>query len=91
MGLVLAEKVFGGQGEQEMVAALDGLFKAKLCGDKAGVYRLDGEGIHAVREALEWHDQQLQLAHRREIVDAIATVRQRVAAGNVYSVETTAA
>jgi len=91
MGLVLAEKVFQGQGEEEMVAALDGLFKAKLRGDKTDRYRLDGDGIQSVREALTIHDQQMQLAHRREIVDAIATVKQRVANGNVYSVETTAA
>lgn len=87
MGLVLAEKVFDGQGEQEIVAALDGLFKAKLRGDKTGRYRLDGEGIQAVREALELHDQQMKLAHRREIVDSIATVKKRVAEGNVYQVQ----
>lgn len=84
MGLVLAEKVFDGQGELEIVEALDGLFKAKLHGDKTGRYRLDGDGIQAVRIALTTHDQQMKLAHRREIVDAIATVHQRVADGNVY-------
>jgi hypothetical protein len=87
MGLVLAEKVFDGQGEQEIVAALDGLFKAKLRGDKTGRYRLDGDGIQSVREALTIHDQQMKLAHRREIVDSIATVKQRVADGNVYQVQ----
>ena len=87
MGLVLAEKVFEGQGEDEMVAALDGLFKAKQRGDKTGRYRLDGDGIQAVRISLEIHDQQMKLAHRREIVDAIATVKQRVEDGNVYQSE----
>lgn len=87
MGLVLAEKVFDGQGELEIVAALDGLFKAKLRGGMTGRYRLDGDGIQAVRAALLIHDQQMNLAQRREIVDAIATVHQRVADGNVYRAE----
>lgn len=89
IALVLAEKVFQGQGELEIVEALDGMFKAKLRGEATGKYRLDGDGIQAVKVALTYHDEQMRLAHRKEILDAMETVKRRVEEGNVYSVETT--
>lgn len=87
IGMALSETVFDHQGEEEIVSALDGLFRAKLRSERTGNYRLDGDAIQAVRAGLEIHDQQMQLAQRREIVAAMAVVRARIAEGNVYSGE----
>ena len=87
IGLVLEETVFTGENEPAMVEALDGLFRAKVRSERTGNFRLDGDAIQAVRAALEIHDQQMALAQHREIVAAMNIVRERVAAGNVYSME----
>jgi hypothetical protein len=88
---VLSEKVFQGQGENEIVEALDGMFKAKLRGDSTGKFRLDGDGIQAVKLGLTYHDEQMRLAHRKEILNAMETVKRRVADGNIYTAEAIAA
>jgi len=87
IGMVLSETVFDGQHEQDFIDALDGAFRAKIRGDKSGSFRLDGDGLRAVKYALAVHDEQIKLAHRREIVAAMEVVHERLESGNVYSYE----
>lgn len=82
IGMVLCEQGIGHEHEADFVSALDGAFRAKQ--RNSGTFRLDGEGLQAVRAALLLHDQQVSLATRREIVHAMQTVRKRIDAGNVY-------
>ena len=71
----------------EFAAALEGLFRAKVRSVKSGSFRLDGDAIQDVKLALSLHDQQMLVAERRQVVAALRTVRDRVEAGNVYTVE----
>ena len=87
IGMALAETTFEGQYEAEFVAALDGLFRAKIRSMKIGNYRLDGEGLKAVKTAIAVHDEQLKLAQRKEVIGALRIVQQRVKEGNVYTME----
>ena len=91
MAMVLAE---GGIGDEHMdlfLRALDGTFRAKLRGEKTGVWRFDGEALNNIRTALELHDQQCKLSTRMEMVQTIQTVRRRVDDGHVYRAEAMAA
>lgn len=87
IGMALAETTFEGQYIDEFVTALDGLFRAKLRSAKTGNFRLDGEALQAVKIAIAVHDEQLKLAHRKEVIAALRTVQKRVAEGNVYTAE----
>lgn len=82
IGMVLCEMGIGKEYEDAFVAALDGAFRAKQ--RNSGSFRLDGDGLQAVRQALAVHDSQLEVASRSEIVQAMRTVRERIDAGNVY-------
>lgn len=83
IGMVLAEQGIGAVYVDAFVAALDGAFRAKQ--RSKGTFRLDGDGLQAVRAALEIHDEQVKVAQRRELVQAMQTVRERIDSGNVYT------
>lgn len=92
IGLTLSETVFEYQYEQDFVKALDGAYRAKVRAERSNSesFRLDGEAMHSIKTALLIHDEQMQLAHRKELVAAMELVQSRIKEGNVYSVETTA-
>jgi hypothetical protein len=87
IALTLAEVGIGAECEQDIIAAMDGAYRAKIRSAKSGNFRLDGPAITAITQALHWHDQQMAVAHRNEIVTALATVQRRVMEGNTYEVE----
>jgi hypothetical protein len=87
IGLALAEKGIGDEFEQTLVDALDGAFRAKVRSAKAGTFRLDGEAMRAIDEALHVHDAQMELATRDEVTAAMRLVHQRVVDGDVYQLE----
>jgi hypothetical protein len=84
VALVLCEKGIGAEYEQDLVKALDGLFRAQMRSKRAGNWRLDGEALRDVERALQVHDQQMQIAKRWEVTDAMNTIYKRLATGNVY-------
>ena len=89
IGMALCEGGIGAgdAARDAMTRALDGAFRAKVRSAKSGTFRLDGEAITDITEALHIHDQQLQLATRAEVTQAMRTVHQRIEEGNVYTVE----
>lgn len=87
MAMLLCELVFGDEHLPLMIRALEGMFKAKMRGEKTGSYRLDGDGLRAVQEALHIHDAQMELATPRDMVRADMELKKRMADGNVYSAE----
>lgn len=87
IGMALCEAGIGAEYEQDFVAALDGAFRVKVRSTKTGSFRLDGEAIQAIKHALAIHDEQVRIAQRGEIVAALHTVRARIDAGNVYTME----
>lgn len=84
IGMVLSERGIGPEHEQAFVHALDGAFRAKRRSARTGNFRLDGQALTDIEAAFHIHDQQMTLATRAEIGAAMATVRQRIDAGNVY-------
>ncbi len=91
MAMVIAE---GGIGDEHMdlfLRALDGTFRAKLRGDRTGLWRYDGEALNNIRTALELHDQQCKLSTKAEMVTTIQAVQRRVDDGHVYRAEKIAA
>jgi hypothetical protein len=84
VGLVLCEKGIGAEYVDALVKALDGCFRAKIRSAKSGNFRLDGEALRDIETALQIHDQQMAIAKRWEVTDAMNTIYKRLAAGNVY-------
>lgn len=86
IAMALAEAGIGAECEQDVVIAMDGAFRAKIRSERTGNFRLDGDAVRDITAALHMHDEQMKLAHRREIEGALLTVQQRVKAGHVYTV-----
>lgn len=84
VALVLSEKGIGAEHEQQLVAALDGTFRAKIRSAKTGNFRLDGDALRDIEIALQIHDQQMAIAKRWEITAAMNTIYKRLNDGNVY-------
>jgi hypothetical protein len=84
VGMVLTEKGIGAEYEADLVRALDGLFRAQIRSKKSGNWRLDGEALRDVEHALQVHDQQMAIAKRWEVTEAMSAIYKRLAAGNVY-------
>jgi hypothetical protein len=89
--MALAEAGIGEEYEQDIVKALDGAFRAKIRSGKSGSFRLDGEALQAIELALRVHDQQMEIATRAEITEAMTLVARRIEEGNVYTAQRVAA
>lgn len=89
IALVLAEQGIGNEYEQEIVAALDGAFRAKVRAQQKGAWRLDGDALGAIRTALHVHDQQVATATRAQLRAAMIEVHRRIDQGRVYDVSIT--
>lgn len=87
IAMALCEAGIGAECIDDVVAGQEALVRSKVRADRHGVYRLDGDGIAQVSEALRTHDAQLEHAQRQEVIAAIQLVRQRVVDGNVFTVE----
>lgn len=85
VGLVLCEKGIGAEYEQQLVTALDGAFRAKVRSSKTSNFRLDGDALRDIETALLVHDQQMAIAKRWEVTEAMQTVHKRFKDGNVYT------
>lgn len=83
--LILCERGFGAEFENEIKAGMRALMRTKYRQQQTGSWALDGDGITAMRKALEIHDAQVEIAERGEIRAAINEVYRRVTAGDVYA------
>lgn len=84
IGMALSEVGIGADAEPWLVKALDGAFRAKIRSARTGNFRLDGEAITAITDALHAHDEQMKLATRAEVTESMRTVRRRIDEGIVY-------
>lgn len=84
IALVLCEQGIGAEHEALIVRAQDGTFRAKIRSKRTGNFRLDGAALRDIEEALTMHDQQMAIAKRWEVTQALGIVRAREAAGTVY-------
>jgi len=84
IGMVLCEMGVGQEAESAFVAALDGAFRAKIRSAKSGTFRLDGDAMRDIEIAFACHDEQMTMATRAEVTQAMHTVHARIDSGNVY-------
>lgn len=84
IALMLAERGIGNEYEPYIVKALNGAFVAKLRAKRHGVWRFDGEAIGAIRQAFEVHDEQIKIATKEEMRDALIEVHARFKNNHVY-------
>ena len=87
IGMALAEAGIGDEYEQTLIVALDGAFRAKVRSATSGNFRLDGEALGAIDDALHVHDAQMEIATRDEVTAAMRLVHARIEEGNVYQAE----
>lgn len=84
IGVALVEGGFGEDHEQTFKDALAGAFRAKKRSARTGSHRLDGDAMRDIQAALAVHDQQMEIASRAQIVEAMGLVRRRIDEGHVY-------
>lgn len=84
VALILCERGFGAEYTPYIIKAQTGAFITFQRAQGLGVWRFDGNTICAVREALEVHDEQVKLATKGELRDALIEVRRRVTEGHVF-------
>lgn len=84
IGMALTEMGIGEDAEPWLVKALNGAFRAKIRSKRTGNFRLDGEAITAITDALHVHDEQMKVATRAEVTEAMSTVLRRIDEGHVY-------
>lgn len=82
IALVLCERGFGSEYEPDIKCAQEALMRAIGRHRQCGSWALDGDGIVAIRTAVEIHDQQMRITERREVRDAIDEVHRRISAGD---------
>jgi hypothetical protein len=87
VALVLAEKGYGEEFIPEVKAAMEALMATKYRADSTKRWAFDGQGIQAMRRALELHDQQCALATRAEIKVVLKTIIGRANDGFMYAAE----
>lgn len=84
IGMALVEGGFGDEHEETFRDALAGAFRAKTRSARTKSFRLDGDAMRDIQAALAVHDQQMEIAAKAQIVEAMNLVRQRVDEGEVY-------
>lgn len=84
IAMALSEAGTGGEYEAAIRRALDGAYRAKVRSYKAGTFRLDGEAITDITEALHIHDAQMESATRAEVTEAMRLVHSRIESGHFY-------
>jgi hypothetical protein len=95
--LMLAEDGYGIEHQEQFNRALEGICRAWLRSQKAlqdtgkEIWRFDGPAINDIRDALELHDQQCAIATKGDIRRALAEVKNRINAGQVYQANRVAA
>jgi hypothetical protein len=82
--LVLAERGFGPEHENDLIAALDALFRLQLRFKRTGKLGFDAPGLQALRKAFDIHTAQVEHAGQGELMAAGSEVDRRIKEGNYY-------
>lgn len=91
VALLLAEDGYGIEHQDVFIRGQEALVRAYIRNMKTGKWRLDGEGIQAVRDALYLHDQQCELVSNGDYIKAARAVEARIENDNVFEIEAVAA
>lgn len=81
IALLLAEWGVGAGSEQLILNAQQALLRTRERAGRTGKWAFDGDGMRAVMDAANVHDDQLESATRGQIVAALVEVNRRVMMG----------
>lgn len=84
IALVLAERGLGEEYIPALNTALEDAFRAKIRAGRTGKWGFDGDAIQAIKDAFAVHEEQIKLAMKQEIRDALHEVYRRADEGNVF-------
>jgi len=87
MGAVLCERGVGSEYQDDLIKALEEVFRARIRGRATGQWYIEEKYQYDVRDGLAIHDEQCKLITRIEMINTILDVQKRVALGNVYTME----
>lgn len=79
IALILAERGIGDEYMSLVQQAQEGLIRAQERAHRLNVWRLDGDALQAVANALTVHDAQVEIATRDEMRQAVEEARKREA------------
>jgi hypothetical protein len=85
VAMILTELGYGEELYPLLKDAMAGAFRAQLRAKRTQRWGFDGEAASAIREALQYHQVQLQVASKAHVCEALQTMHQRLADGNVYT------
>ncbi|WP_250501952.1 hypothetical protein [Caballeronia sp. AZ7_KS35] len=84
ISLVLAERGYGASMLPTVSAALAGSVRARDRARACGRWGFDGDAINDIRAAIALHDEQMNVATKKVVLDALADVHRRIDAGHAF-------
>lgn len=81
--MLLCEAKIGDEYLAYAIAGQEAVARCKARSKRLGKWGLDGEGLDALRTALELHEQQMELATQRQVSLAMAELHRRARAGHL--------
>jgi hypothetical protein len=85
VAMILTELGYGEELYDLLKDAMAGAFRAQIRAKRSGRWGFDGPAAASIREALEYHQVQLQAASKAHVYEALQIMNQRLADGNVYT------
>jgi hypothetical protein len=82
--LVLSERGYGAALMPTVNAALAGAVRARDRARKCGKWGFDGDAFNDVRDAIALHDEQMHVATKKVVLDALAEVHRRIDEGHAF-------
>jgi len=83
IALMLAEQGILPEAEDVIKRAQEALLRSRERAQRFGTWAFDGEGIKAVLEATNLHDEQMEIAKCSQVVNAMREMYRRIEAGEV--------
>lgn len=83
LALMLAEQDVVPNALDVIKQAQEAIVRSRARAEKFNTWAFDGEGIRDVMAAANYHDEQLEVAKRSQVVHAIREVHRRVDAGEI--------
>lgn len=85
VAMILTELGYGEELYDLLKDAMAGAFRAQIRAKRTGRWGFDGPAAATIREALQYHQVQLQAASKAHVLEALQTMHQRLADGDVYT------
>jgi hypothetical protein len=84
IAVVLSEGGIGAECIPQFNDALEGAFRARLRANRQQAWGFDGAAIQCIKAAFALHEQQIAVATKSELREALIEVHRRIDEGNVF-------